>query len=90
MPLWQLVVSFNIPNEGFFIWFTLPDYCDAQYMVKNYSKELKVLLVPGPAFSTNNGCKNCMRASFSMVDQDSINKGMKSFAEMIQREKERS
>jgi len=82
-------VGFNVPNEGFFIWFTLPDYCDAEYMVQNYSKDLKVLLVPGPAFSSSKGCKNCMRASFSMVDQNSISSGMEKFAEMIRREKTR-
>jgi DNA-binding transcriptional MocR family regulator len=81
---------FNVPGEGLFIWFTLPKYCNAQRMVEEYSRDLKVVLVPGPAFSTSGGCANCMRASFSMVDKQMIRTGMERFAEMIEREKARS
>ncbi|MBU0754848.1 MAG: PLP-dependent aminotransferase family protein [Planctomycetes bacterium] len=83
-------VHFNTPTEGLFIWFRMPDYCNASHMVEAYSKELKVLMVPGPAFSSTGGCVNCMRASFSMVDKTRIVEGMKRFAEMIHREKERA
>jgi DNA-binding transcriptional MocR family regulator len=83
-------VEFTVPEEGFFIWFRLPPYCDAEFMVEQYSRELKVVLVPGPAFSPHGACGNCMRASFSMVDREGIETGMTSFAEMIQREKSRN
>ncbi|MFH2001779.1 MAG: aminotransferase class I/II-fold pyridoxal phosphate-dependent enzyme, partial [Planctomycetota bacterium] len=79
--------EFDIPHEGLFIWFRLPEYCNASDMVRQYSKELKVVLVPGPAFSTRGGCKSCMRASFSMVTHEKIQQGMERFAQMIAREK---
>lgn len=80
---------FNIPGEGLFIWFQLPENCDATRMIAEDSRSLKVVLVPGPAFSSIGGCKNCMRASYSMVDRSQIELGMERFAEMIAREQAR-
>ncbi len=79
-------VTFNVPTEGMFIWFVLPDACDARRMIDEQCEELKVLLVPGGAFSTTGALKNCMRASFSMVSPESIREGMKRFGEMVSRE----
>jgi DNA-binding transcriptional MocR family regulator len=76
-------VSYNIPNEGMFIWFVLPSGCDARRMIDEQCEELKVLLVPGAAFSTRGGLENCMRASFSMVSPDDIREGMRRFGDMI-------
>ena len=78
-------VRFNIPGEGLFIWFELPEAYDAAQIVAQYSEELKVLMVPGSAFSTQGGCRNCMRASFSMVDPEKIRVGMERFGEMLRR-----
>jgi 2-aminoadipate transaminase len=82
-------VSYNVPTEGMFIWFVLPEACDARRMIEEQSEKLKVLLVPGGAFSTRGGLSNCMRASFSMVSPEQIREGMKRFGEMIRREMER-
>lgn len=79
-------VKYNIPNAGMFIWFELPKQCNARRMIDEQSEELKVLLVPGDAFSSQNGCKNFMRASFSMVTPEQIDEGMRRFAEMIKNE----
>ncbi len=79
-------VSYNIPDAGMFIWFVLPEQCDAQRMVERYSETLKVLLVPGPGFSTQGGLRNCMRASFSMVSPEQIREGMRCFGQMVARE----
>ncbi len=76
-------VRFNVPGEGLFIWFELPEACDAGRMVEQHSRDMKVLMVPGPAFSTQGGCRNCMRASFSMVDAEQIREGMARFGQMI-------
>ncbi len=78
-------VRFNIPGEGLFIWFELPETCDAAAMVEKYSRDMKVLMVPGSAFSAQGGCRSCMRASFSMVGEEEIQEGMKRFGEMISR-----
>ena len=79
-------VKYNIPHEGMFIWFELPDKCNAQRMIDKYCEELKVILVPGGAFSTQNGLNNCMRASFSLVTPQQIEEGIKRFSEMIRLE----
>ena len=76
-------IRYNIPSEGMFIWFELPRHCNTQRMIDEQCEELKVLLVPGNAFSSQNGCKNFMRASFSMVTPEQIDEGMRRFNEMI-------
>lgn len=82
-------VSYNIPGEGMFIWFVLPECCDAQRMVASDCEDLKVLLVPGGAFSTRGELSNCMRASYSMVSPERIREGMRRFGEMVEREMKR-
>jgi DNA-binding transcriptional MocR family regulator len=72
-----------------FIWFVLPEGCDARRMIEEQCESLKVLLVPGGAFSTQNGLHNCMRASFSMVSPEQIREGMRRFGEMVKSELER-
>ena len=79
-------VKYNVPGEGMFIWFDLPEKCNARRMIDEQCENLKVLLVPGDAFSSQNGCKNNMRASFSLVSPEKIEEGMKRFGEMIQNE----
>lgn len=83
-------VSYNVPAEGMFVWFVLPDGCDAKRMVDEQCEKLKVLLVPGSAFSTQGGLTNCMRASFSMVSPEAITEGMRRFGEMVKTEMARS
>jgi 2-aminoadipate transaminase len=82
-------VKYNIPGEGLFIWFELPEGCNGARMIEQRSRELKVLLVPGSAFSSQGGCAHCMRASYSMVSKERIREGMQRFARMIQREQDR-
>ncbi len=82
-------VSYNVPGEGMFVWFVLPEGCDAKRMIDEHCEELKVLLVPGSAFSTLGGLKNCMRASFSMVSASDIREGMRRFGRMIAAEMSR-
>lgn len=79
-------VRFEVPGEGMFIWFQLPEGFDTARMVDLDGVDVGVLLVPGRAFSTRDGLANCMRASFSMVEPDRIEEGMRRFGEMIRRE----
>jgi 2-aminoadipate transaminase len=79
-------VKYNIPRAGMFIWFELPASCDAKRMTDAHCERLKVLLVPGGAFSTQDGCRNCMRASFSLVTPAEIEEGIRRFGEMIRLE----
>ena len=82
-------IRFNVPNEGMFLWFELPEGYDTDRMVEKDGVALGVLLVPGIGFSTAGGLKNCMRASFSMAAPAQIEEGMKRFAKMIENEKTR-
>jgi 2-aminoadipate transaminase len=79
-------VKYNIPGSGMFIWFELPQQCNARRMIEQQSEELKVLLVPGNAFSSQNGLRNYMRASYSMVTPEQIAEGIKRFSQMINTE----
>jgi 2-aminoadipate transaminase len=79
-------VRYNVPREGMFIWFELPKECNSRRMIEHDAEELKVLLVPGDAFSTQGGLKNCMRASFSLVTPARIEEGVRRFSRMIERE----
>lgn len=79
-------VRYHAPYAGMFVWFELPAGFDAERMVESDGTDLGVLLVPGPAFSTTGGLRNCMRASFSMVTPDALREGMRRFGVMIERE----
>jgi 2-aminoadipate transaminase len=79
-------VRYNVPREGLFVWFVLPEACDAKRMIAEDCERLGVILVPGGAFSTRGGLRNCMRASFSMVSPDDIREGMRRFGEMVRAE----
>ncbi len=79
-------VKYNVPGEGLFVWFVLPEVCDAKRMIEEDCEKLKVILVPGGAFSTLGGLRNCMRASFSMVQPEEIREGMRRFGLMVRAE----
>ena len=79
-------VKYNVPGEGLFVWFVLPEACDAKRMIEEDCEKLKVILVPGGAFSTLEGLRNCMRASFSMVQPEDIREGMRRFGGMVRAE----
>ncbi len=79
-------VRYNSPTAGMFIWFELPAFCDSSRMIEQYAADLKVVLVPGTAFSTHAGLRNYMRASFSMVSPTQIEEGIHRFALMIENE----
>ncbi|MBN1423071.1 PLP-dependent aminotransferase family protein [Candidatus Fermentibacteria bacterium] len=82
-------VAYNVPRHGMFVWFSLPRGFDADRMIKSDAEELCVLLVPGSAFAVVRPMRDCMRASFSMVSPPEITEGMRRFAAMIQRERDR-
>ncbi len=82
-------IRYAVPAEGMFLWFEMPESFDAGRMMETDGMELGVLLIPGSAFSTGGGLKNCMRASFSMIAPGDVDEGMRRFAAMIERERNR-
>jgi len=83
-------ICYNIPAAGMFIWFEMPGNFDAGRMVETDGMELGVILIPGSSFSTSDGLKNYMRASFSMITPEQVEEGMLRFAAMIERERKRT
>jgi DNA-binding transcriptional MocR family regulator len=83
-------IRYNIPLAGMFIWFEMPAGFDADRMVETDGMELGILLIPGSGFSTTDGLKNYMRASFSMIAPEQVEEGMTRFAAMIERERKRN
>lgn len=79
-------VSFEVPQAGMFLWLRLPTGCDAQRMIDADCEALKVLLVPGAAFSTTGGCTDALRASYSLVSPERLDEGMRRLALMLGRE----
>jgi DNA-binding transcriptional MocR family regulator len=47
-------------------------------------------MILGSDFSTTDGLKNYMRASFSMITPEQVEEGMIRFAQMIERERKRT
>ncbi len=80
-------VNWRTPTSGMFVWYTLPEGFDAARMVREDCSDLKVLLVPGSAFSPTGGLNNAMRASYSMVSIADAVEGMRRFGAMIERER---
>jgi DNA-binding transcriptional MocR family regulator len=81
-------IDYNIPREGFFVWFRMPDECSAAEMIQRDCLDLKVVLVPGKGFSATGGLDHCMRASFATASTKDIREGMRRFSAMIRREYE--
>ena len=82
-------ISYDIPGEGFFIWYRMPPGCSSTEMIRANCRTLKVILVPGPGFSASGKLDHCMRASFATATPENIREGMKRFSSMVQNAIER-
>jgi DNA-binding transcriptional MocR family regulator len=75
-------LRWTVPNGGFYIWLTLPDYLDSKAMLPRAVKEL-VAYTPGTAFYTDGGGRNAMRLSFCYPTPDFIREGIRRLAIVI-------
>lgn len=82
-------VRFQVPGAGMFLWFDLPAGFDGERMLREDAEALGVVLVPGAHFSTQGGCRNALRASFSMLDPERADEAMRRFGELVRRERAR-
>jgi 2-aminoadipate transaminase len=78
-------LQWTVPNGGFYIWLTLPDYLDSKAMLPRAVKEL-VAYTPGTAFYTDGGGRNAMRLSFCYPTPDFIREGIRRLAIVINSE----
>jgi DNA-binding transcriptional MocR family regulator len=68
--------TWTTPEGGFFIWVTFPDSIDTTRMADQV-RELGVEFLPGPACFIDGSGPNQMRLSFSFVEDDLIDRGIK-------------
>lgn len=80
LPDW---VDYDVPDAGMFVWFRLPGDVDADALVKKEILNDRVILVPGPPFSPDGACRNCVRASFGTGDHATLAEGVRRFARML-------
>lgn len=75
-------ISWTEPNGGLFIWVTLPENVDAE-LVFEKGLEKNVAFVPGHHFYVNDGGKNTMRLSYSLLSPERIREGINRLGEVL-------
>jgi DNA-binding transcriptional MocR family regulator len=71
------------PDGGFFVWVTLPDGTDAAALLQRSVAEAGVAFVPGSAFFHDCRGRNTLRLSYSLVDEDTIDSGIRRLAALL-------
>jgi 2-aminoadipate transaminase len=78
-------VTWTVPEGGFFIWVTLPLEIDTTRMHPQV-RELGVEYLPGATCFTDGSGANQLRLSFSFVEDERIEQGVRTIAEVIRGE----
>jgi 2-aminoadipate transaminase len=73
--------TWTIPDGGFFIWLTLPPEIDTRRMHPEV-QERGVEYLPGPACFADNAVPNQLRLSYSFVEDDLIEPGIRVIGEV--------
>ncbi|WP_159715278.1 aminotransferase-like domain-containing protein [Geminicoccus flavidas] len=71
------------PDGGLFVWVELPDGLDARALLPRAIEEAKVAYVPGSAFFFDEGGANTLRLSFSLADEATIDRGVRSLMGLV-------
>ena len=77
--------TWTVPLGGFFIWVTLPNGIDAERMLPQV-QELGVEYLPGAACYADNAGENQIRLSFSFVEDDLIEPGIRIIGDVARSE----
>lgn len=75
--------SWTVPQGGFYIWATLPEYLDTTDLLALAVEEEKVAFVPGAGAFVDGRGKNQMRLAYCAVPEDRIEEGIKRLAKVI-------
>lgn len=75
-------VRWTRPRGGFFSWVTLPAGADGEEVARR-AVERKVAVVPGRPFYPGEGGRGALRLSFSRVDDELIDEGIRRLAEAV-------
>jgi 2-aminoadipate transaminase len=73
--------TWTVPDGGFFIWLTLPPEIDTRRMLPQV-QERGVEYLPGPACFAENAGPNQLRLSYSFVEDDLIEPGIRVIGEV--------
>ncbi|MDF2760890.1 MAG: GntR family transcription regulator [Thermomicrobiales bacterium] len=73
--------TWTIPDGGFFIWLTLPPEIDTRRMLPEV-QERGVEYLPGSACFADNAGANQLRLSYSFVEDDVIEPGIRIIGEV--------
>lgn len=75
-------VSWTHPQGGLFLWVTLPEGVDTTQLLKD-ALEYRIAFVPGASFHANGGGSNTMRLSFSNVNSEQIEEGIRRLGKLL-------
>ncbi len=76
-------VTWSNPEGGFFIWMTLPEGLDGE-VLGTQAKERGVVILPGGGCFVSDKGANTVRLSYSYAQDDQIEPGIKTLAEIIE------
>ena len=76
-------VTWTEPGGGLFTWVRLPEACDAAELLQRSLAETGVAFVPGAAFFHDGRGRNTMRLSYSLANQDQIERGIAALATLV-------
>ncbi len=75
-------VHWTHPEGGLFLWVTVPEGIDTAQLLSD-ALEYRIAFVPGAAFHANGGGANTMRLSFSNVNQEQIEEGIRRLGKLL-------
>jgi 2-aminoadipate transaminase len=75
--------TWTVPQGGFYIWATLPEYLDTADLLALAVEEEKVAFVPGSGAYVDASGSNQMRLAFCAVPEDKIDEGIKRLAKVV-------
>lgn len=78
-------ITWTEPNGGLFIWVTLPEGQDADLLFDRALEE-KVAFVPGHHFYVNDGGRNTLRLSYSLLSPEEIKEGIRRLGKVMESE----
>jgi 2-aminoadipate transaminase len=76
-------IQMTSPQGGMFLWLTLPEYLNSEELIGDCLKR-GVAFVPGRSFFTNGDGEHYIRMNFSNADPETIERGVKIMAEVMQ------
>lgn len=75
-------VTWTRPEGGLFLWVTVPAGIDTAQLLED-ALAYRIAFVPGATFHANGGGENTMRLSFSNVNQEQIEEGIRRLGKLL-------